>query len=142
MTMSSVVTPQMRTHIEFKSKLFPAEPGEDAQTNPGIFGKKLAEYLADWFSRNGFGVTGVIAEDWGWCVQLANDGFELFLGCGPYQEGEDMWLVFIEPSKPYVRRWFKKIDTQPVVARVAEALEQSLTIDGVSSLRWWADSEI
>ena len=37
----------MKTHLEFTSSAFPAYPGEDKQINPGIFGKRLAEFLAE-----------------------------------------------------------------------------------------------
>ena len=38
-------------------------------------------------------------------------GYRLWIGCGNYEEYPDGFLCFIEPSKPFVRKWFRKIDT-------------------------------
>jgi hypothetical protein len=44
----------MKTHLEFTSTEFPAYPGEDKEINPGIFGKRLAEFLAGNLPSHGF----------------------------------------------------------------------------------------
>ena len=43
----------MKTHLEFTSTAFPAYPGEDKDINPGIFGKRLAEFLAEGLRKKG-----------------------------------------------------------------------------------------
>lgn len=131
----------MRTHVEFCSDSFPAYPGEDEEVNPGRYGKRLAEFLAGQLPRYGFKVRGIGAEDWGWMVELENERFPLWVGCGNYEEGENAFLCFIEPSKPYVRKWLTKIPTSEVVERVATALEASLQGGGVTRLRWWTEDE-
>ena len=66
----------MKTHLEFKSSEFPAYPGEDKQINPGIFGKRLAEFLAENCPpHRGFKVLCIGAEDWGWMVEIENQDF-------------------------------------------------------------------
>jgi hypothetical protein len=35
----------MKTHVEFVSNAFPAYPGEEDEINPGIWGKRLAEFI-------------------------------------------------------------------------------------------------
>ena len=81
-------------------------------------------------------------EDWGWCVTIENPEFSLWVGCGHYQEYEDGFLCFIEPSKPFVRRWFHRIPTEAVVGRVAIVLETALkSHPDVYGLRWWSDEE-
>lgn len=129
----------MKTHLEFQSNAFPPEPGEEDETNPGIFGKALARWLSERFKENGYATTEPIAEDWGWYVPLANDPIKLWLGCSNY--GDDSWLVFIEPSQPFIRQWLKKIDTKPVVARAADVLERLVRESGASSMRWWSDHD-
>ena len=132
----------MRTHLEFASAAFPAYAGEDEEINPGRFGKRLAEWLATTLPDHGFVVTGMNAEDWGWRVDLQHEPFPLWIGCGNYDEFENGFLCFIEPSKPSVRKWLSKIDTMPTIERVASALETALRQRGdVSRLRWWADDE-
>jgi hypothetical protein len=37
----------MLTYVEFRSGNFPPYEGEEQESNPGIFGKRLAEFLQD-----------------------------------------------------------------------------------------------
>jgi hypothetical protein len=132
----------MRSHVEFRSTDFPAYPSEEEEVNPGRFGKRLAEFLAEQLPQRGLAVRGIGAEDWGWRIDLENATFPLWVGCGNYEEGENAFLCFIEPSKPVLRKWLKKIETAEVVERVASALEASLQSSGkVSGLKWWAEDE-
>lgn len=36
----------MKTHVEFHSDQFPLYEGEEDEVNPGVHGKRLAEFLA------------------------------------------------------------------------------------------------
>src|SRR5687767_14974868 len=132
----------MRTHLEFASLSFPSYPSEDDEVNSGRFGKRLAEFIAERLPTYGFKPTKVLAEDWGWCVTLENETFSLWIGCGNYEEFEDGFLCFIEPSKPFVRRWFSKVSTVETVERLADALQSILETSGVARrLRWWSEEE-
>jgi len=132
----------MRTHLEFSSTAFPAYPGEDKEINPGIFGKRLAEFLAEGLRKKGFKVLGIGAEDWGWMVEIENQQFPLWIGCANYDGTENEFQCFIEPSKPFVRKWFSKIETGPIVEKLSAALEAVLLRSGkVSELRWLSDDE-
>lgn len=127
----------MRTHLEFRSTRL---AGGANGINPNIFGANLAQFLEERFTSLGYPATAV-EEDWGWMIFLVNEPFKLWLGCASYdKDGE--WLVFIEPSKPFVRRWFQKTDTRPAVEKVASELETILRDDGdATGLRWWTDEE-
>ena len=132
----------MRTHVEFVSNEFPPCENEEEQINPGRYGKRLAEFLADGLASYGFKVVCIGAEDWGWMVELENEAFPLWIGCGNYEEFENGFLCFIEPSKPFVRKWFLKMETGPKVEQLATAIEAVLKGSGkVSQLRWWSESE-
>jgi hypothetical protein len=132
----------MRTHLEFRSSAFPPYPGEEEQINPDLYGKRLAEFVAEALSEAGFEVDEPDPEDWGWYVTIANQEFPLWVGCGHYQEFPDGFLCFIEPSKPFVRKWFRKVSTEDTVRRVANVLEKSLEAHPeVRELRWWTDEE-
>jgi hypothetical protein len=132
----------MRTHLEFISTAFSRVLGEDEEINPGRFGMKLAEFLAESLAACGYNVIDKFAEDWGWRIELENHTFPLWVGCGNYEEFENGFLCFIEPSKPLLRRWLSKIDTATTVEKLASAIETALLQSGkVSSLRWWSDSE-
>lgn len=132
----------MRSQFEFVSADFPPYPGEDQQINPGRYGLRLAEFLSRQLPAHGFPVLSVGVEDWGVRVELDNPDYPLWIGCGNYEEQEDSFLCFIEPSTPFVRKWFKKLPNAPTVERLATAIEAILQSSGkVSGLRWWSDNE-
>lgn len=87
--------------------------------------------------KHGFKVTGLIPEDWGWMVELENEEFPLWVGCGHQNGDDDEFLCFIEPSKPFVRKWLKKIDTTSQVEKLSEALEGILeAAPEIRDIRW------
>jgi hypothetical protein len=132
----------MKTHLEFVSTAFPPELGEDELVNHGLYGKRLADFLCEALPRHGFVVTKMSAEDWGWRIDLLNTEFPLWLGCGHYEEYENGFLCFIEPSRPFVRRLLKKISTADTVDRLAGALNVILEQSGkAQQLRWWTEDE-
>ncbi|WP_315777138.1 MULTISPECIES: hypothetical protein [unclassified Bradyrhizobium] len=132
----------MKTHLEFVSTAFPPEPGEDELVNPGLYGKRLAEFLSEELPRHDFTVSRMTPEDWGWRIDLENSEFPIWLGCGHYQEHENGFLCFIEPSHPFVRRLLKKIPTTDTVDRLAGALQMILERSGkVQQMRWWTEDE-
>lgn len=138
----SGLTPSMQTHLEFRSNNFPPYPGEEDEINPGRYGKRLAECLAGELPKHGFNITGMCPEDWGWRLDLQNAAFPLWIGCGNYEEYDDGFLCFIEPSKPVIRRWLKSVQTALVVERLASALESVLQRTGkAQDLRWWTEAE-
>ena len=84
------------------------------------------------------------AEDWGWEIPIHNPEFKMFIGCGNQQDPSgNHFLCFIEPSKKEIRKgFFRKIDTQSSIQRVADALDQILTSHpDVHDLRWWEENE-
>lgn len=101
----------LRFHIEFRSDAFPARPGEEQQINPGRWGAALVEYLKPELASRGFIPTATYTEDWGYVIELENPGFRLWIGCGNYEEFPDGFLCFVEPFKPFVRKWFRKINS-------------------------------
>jgi len=132
----------MRTHLEFRSTEFPAYRDEEEVINPGRFGKRLAEFLMAELPTAGFEIASVNAEDWGWRIDLKHDAFPLWIGCGNYEEYEDGFLCFIEPSRPYVRRWFRRVSTTSSVDRLAASLDDIVrSSDKAFQLRWWTETE-
>lgn len=132
----------MKTHLEFKSNKFPPYNGEEKQINPGLWGKRLAEYIEQNLKAQGFEIGKMNAEDWGWCLPIQNDDFSLWIGCGHQYGGDDEFLCFIQPDKPIIRKWFKKIVTTEKVGRVADALERIFLSDhDVRDFRWLNEKE-
>ncbi len=119
----------MKTQVEFRSSKFPPYEGEEEQINPGLWGKRLAEYLVQKLAERGIETEGMVAEDWGWYVPVRNEGFRLALCCG-HQDGEDdEFLCFTDPSTPVVKKFFKKIDATPQLTGLTEALQEILAAD-------------
>jgi hypothetical protein len=88
--------------------------------------------------KQGFETREPIAEDWGWVVPVVNKSFRLWIGCGHYQEYEDGFLCFIEPHKPFVWRFLKRLDARERINALREDLDKILAEEeGIKSKRWW-----
>jgi len=119
----------MKTQVEFRSSKFPPYDGEEEEINPGLWGKRLAEYLVQKLADLGVETEDIVAEDWGYYVPVRNEGFELALCCGHQNGDDDEFLCFTEPSKPIVKKLFKKVDATVQLTRLTEALEKILSSD-------------
>jgi trehalose-6-phosphatase len=119
----------MKTQVEFRSSKFPPYEGEEEQVNPGLWGKRLAEYLVKKLAEKGIATEEIIAEDWGWYVPIRNEGFRLALCCGHQKGDEDEFLCFTHPSRPIVKKFFEKIDMTAELTRLTVALQQILAFD-------------
>ncbi len=119
----------MKTQVEFRSQKFPPYDGEEELINPGLWGKRLAEYLVQKLSDRGIKTQEIIAEDWGWYVPIQNEGFRLAICCGHQNGDDDQFLCFTDPSTPVVKKLFRKIDATPELTRLIEALQQILSAD-------------
>ena len=128
---------QPLSHVEFRSDLFPAYPGEEEETNPGRHGKRLAEFLVAGLTKASVACNAPVAEDWGWRIDVENDAFPLWIGVGVYEEYPDGWLCFIEPHDAAIRKLFKKIDTRGPVEALQRAMDQVLKAEpGIREPRW------
>jgi hypothetical protein len=132
----------MLTYVEFRSDRFPAYDDEEQQVNPGLWGKRLAEFLRDNLRTEGIKAEEPVAEDWGWIVPVVNERFRLWIGCGRYQEYPDGFLCFIEPHTPFVRKLLRKIDTREHIAALHRAMDKVLAEHaGIRAKRWWTHEE-
>lgn len=135
----------MKTHVEFRSGAFPPYDGEEDNINPGRYGKRLAEFLVRGLKDKGFEPLDPFAEDWGWVVPIRNDGFNLWIGCGNYDEfPDDGFLCFIEPHTPTIRRFgfLWRVDTAARVMALQEAIDQVLSENpAVREKNWWTYEE-
>src|SRR5437016_1018240 len=119
----------MKTHVEFRSKKFPPYEGEEELINPGLWGKRFAEYLVQRLSERGIKTGEIIGEDWGWYIPIPNEGFTLAIGCGHQYGDDDVFLCFTKPSTPIFKKWFKKIDATVQLTGLTEAVQQILSSD-------------
>lgn len=129
----------MKTQFEFRSDKFPPYDGEEDQLNPGIWGRRLAEYLVENLADTDINTADLIAEDWGWYIPIHNEGFRLAICCGHQDGDDDEFLCFTDPSTPTVRRGFKKIDATAELTRLTETLHQILSADPEIRDLVWTD---
>jgi hypothetical protein len=80
--------------LSFESTAFAVAEGEDAETNPGIFGKALADWLSSRLKERGVPANEPFAEDWGWCVELANQKHRTGLACASEDNEKTAWRVY------------------------------------------------
>jgi hypothetical protein len=77
--------------VTFSSSHFKIEPGEDAETNPGIYGKALAEWMGAQLRRRGVPVEEIVAEDFGRCVMVKRKPVMLWVGCASVDDNPTRW---------------------------------------------------
>jgi hypothetical protein len=121
--------------LEFESSAFAVIPGEDGETNPGIYGKSLAQWLAEQLRAAGFPAGDVIAEDFGWCVPIESKPHALYVACSSMEEEPNHWRVFAFAEGGLMARLLGK-DTRAesltaVFAALRRSLESSPVIHGL-----------
>ena len=79
--------------LTFESSRFPPEPGEDEETNPGIYGKALVAWLSDRLVHRGYRVKRTVAEDFGRLIQLEHPQFQLYVACASTDDTANEWVV-------------------------------------------------
>jgi|SRR5882757_4724738 len=123
----------------FTSSLFQIEPGEDAEINPGRYGRQLAIWLKKQLGQRGYSVEPILNEDWGRCLMCSRDPFMLWVGCGNVADPERLgthrqdrsvvWHCFVVAEVPWWRRLFSfsRPDTAAAVAKLDQDLAAILT---------------
>jgi hypothetical protein len=92
--------------LRFVSSAFTVTPGQDQETNPGIFGRALASWVSEQLIGAGFHPGGVIAEDFGWCVPVKSPPYPLYVVCAS-GELANHWQIFasIVPRRVVYESW-------------------------------------
>jgi len=129
----------MRTHVRFRSRKFPPYEGEIEEINPGIWGKRLVEYLARGLSVRGIACGEPFSEDWGWYLPLQTTGHPIGLCCGHQFGDDDEFVCFTDPSEPIVKRFLKRIDLTSELSTVVEALADILESDSEITEVVWSE---
>lgn len=122
--------------LEFESSAFGVTPGEDAETNPGIYGKALAEWLAEQLQIQGQPAGEIIAEDFGWCVGLDFKPYRLYVACSSTEEGPGHWRVFAFAEGGLLHRLLGKDESAAPLDSVFSGIKDSLAANpAVHNLR-------
>lgn len=123
--------------IFFKTDLFEIEEGEDAETNPNIYGKQFANWLKSNFTDLGYEVEEIIPEDWGWCVMCERSPEMLWVGCASFIDGDVeegqlpdkkdvIWHCFATSERPILKRIFSKASGQSKLEKLKKELEKMI----------------
>jgi hypothetical protein len=85
---------QSPIHLICESSAFPPAPGEDDETNPGIYGRALTEWLAEQLRSAGYEVKRLVAEDFGRLIEVAHPGCKLYAAVSSTDDSATEWRVF------------------------------------------------
>lgn len=119
----------MKTQVEFRSTKFPPYEGEQEEINPGLWGRRLTEYLAQQLAAKGIETDGMTIEDWGCYLPIRKEGSKLALCCGHQDGDDDQFLVFTDPATPRVKKFFRTVDLSEPLTRLLTALREILESD-------------
>jgi hypothetical protein len=121
--------------LVFESSAFAIIPGEDEQTNPGIYGRSLASWLAEELRPAGCAAGAIIAEDFGWCIPVASKPHSLYVVCAATGDRQDQWRVFVFAEGGLIARLLGKDRRAGSVANlfatVRRCLESAPNIHGL-----------
>lgn len=78
--------------LEFESTDFAVMDGEDDETNPGIYGRALAGWVA---AQLEVSEDDIIPEDFGWCVPAKSSPYRLYVACSSEDDSKNKWRVFV-----------------------------------------------
>jgi hypothetical protein len=112
--------------LVFECSAFAIVPGEDEQTNPGIYGKSLASWLAEQLRSAGFSAGAIIAEDFGWCIPIDSQPHSLYVVCAGTGESEDQWRVFAFAEGGWIARLRGKDRSAELAANLFAAVRRCL----------------
>jgi hypothetical protein len=112
--------------LEFESSAFPVIPGEDEEINPGIYGKALAQWLAEQLRAAGYSPGEVIAEDFGWCVPVKSEPHSLYVACASTEERPNHWRVFAFTEGGMMARLLGKDRSAETLSTLFAALRRCL----------------
>jgi hypothetical protein len=123
----------------FECADFAVVPGEDLETNPGVFGKSLARWLAEQLHAAGFPAGAVFAEDFGWCIPVGAKPHAVQVVCAAGGDTPDQWQVFAFAEGGFISRLFGRDNSaaflDEVFAAVRRCLESAPTVHALREER-------
>src|SRR5262249_42283488 len=112
--------------LEFECSAFAIDPGEDADTNPGIYGRALARWLAEQLRAAGVPAGEVSGEDFGWCIPVASAPHSLYVACASRGEEPGHWQVFVFAEGGLMARLLGRDKSAASVASLFAAVRRCL----------------
>jgi hypothetical protein len=113
--------------LTFESTAFAMRAGEDARTNPRIYGEALATWLATRLRARGLDAGDVFAEDFGWCVPVSVAPKGVHVVCANEDERTDRWQVYCFVERGFVDALLRRSDAADALDAVYSAVKGSLS---------------
>ncbi|SRR6266404_181804 len=121
--------------VTFNTGFFQPVPYEEEQTNAGVYGKQLADWISEQLNKNGMKVEEVVAEDFGWAVIVSRKPILLWIACSNVRESTE-WRMY-PVAEPYLRQRLFGFELTPRAERLRTLLQEIVpTIPGVSAIEW------
>lgn len=128
--------------LAFQSSAFAVIPGEDEATNPGFYGRALAQWLAEQLCGVGVPAGGVFAEDFGWCIEVESSPHRLTVVCASTPEEPGVWKVFAFAEGGMMARVFGKDENAESLASLFTAVRSCIESNpSIHSLHEESDDE-
>lgn len=108
--------------VTFTTDFFKPIAGEEEETNPGRYGKALAQWLAAKLKERGVSVDSINPEDFGWMVIISRKPFLVWIGCGNTDESTTQWSVFPAAEMSALQFIFKRKYSMLEVERLTDHL--------------------
>lgn len=122
--------------LSFESTAFPVAEGEDEETNPGLFGRSLAEWLSSQLKERGVATSAVVPEDFGWCIPVAERSAKLYVACSSADGKATSWQVFAFSEGSVLGRFLGNNKSAEALGNLHRMLKDILGESGqVSGLR-------
>ncbi|MEG1235896.1 MAG: hypothetical protein RSE18_18970, partial [Acinetobacter sp.] len=69
---------------------------------------------------------------------------DIFIGCNRYEQNDNLFLIFIHPSQPIIKKYFfKKIDLSTQLSHVSEILQNTLSdAELFHDVQWWSAEDM
>ena len=107
-----------------ETSFFEIEPDEDAETNPGVYGRAFARWIAERLKERGESVEEIVSEDWGRCVIVTRKPYLLWIGCGNRAGRTDEWGAFVIAEPGLLQRLSGSVDLRTAVDRLHQVLDE------------------
>ncbi len=123
--------------VTFQTDYFEPISKEEEETNPGVMGKALANWLVDRLKERGIAIAEIVPEDFGWMIVVSRKPFMLWLGCGNIESSTTEWSIFLAAELSLIQRFFKRVNPAPQIEQLrAHVAELVLSIPRVSNIVW------
>lgn len=112
--------------LEFESSAFPVTLSEDEETNPGIYGKALAHWIAEELRSRQVPAGETIPEDFGWLVPVQSSPHHLYVACSSEDYETQKWHLYVFAEGGLLARILGKDTSAESVASLFSTIKQIL----------------